>query len=148
MRTCLPCLAGLVAGLACAQRAPPPAEWAPNAAADWPLDASYAVPDARIFSPTDALRLATTEGHGPTDDEEEAAAAFRSCTADDDCVAVDRVGCCHNGWKVAVASSQRGAYLRSFTCPDPHPICAMYIVRDQRVPRCDIATKRCALVHS
>ncbi|MDP9035882.1 MAG: hypothetical protein M3O50_13865 [Myxococcota bacterium] len=143
MRAYSTCLAGLAIASACAQTTPP-AERVPIGAADHAPDASNVV---RIFAPTDAARLATTAGSAGVADEDEVAATFRSCTADSDCVSVDRVGCCHNGWKVAVASLQREAYLRSFACPDPHPICAMYIVRDQRVPRCDQGTKLCALIH-
>jgi hypothetical protein len=71
---------------------------------------------------------------------------FRACNTDADCVAVPRVGCCHNGWNEAVAASQRDAYAASFTCPDAHPICAMIIVRDARVPQCDGATHLCTLI--
>src|SRR5579871_6971668 len=79
------------------------------------------------------------EGPGP-DDSQEAPARFRSCSADADCVAVDHVGCCHNGWKVAVSASQKDAYAKSFTCPEPRPMCPMYIVRDTRVAKCDSGT--------
>jgi hypothetical protein len=74
-----------------------------------------------------------------------APARFRACSADADCVAVPRVGCCHNGWNEAVAVSQKAAYAASFVCPDPHPICAMSIVRDTRQPTCDSATHLCTL---
>jgi hypothetical protein len=75
-----------------------------------------------------------------------APAKFRACSVDADCVAVPRVGCCHNGWKEAVAVSQKDAYAASFVCPDAHPICAMFIVRDARVARCDAAAHLCTLV--
>ena len=75
-----------------------------------------------------------------------APARFRACSADADCVAVPRVGCCHNGWNEAVAVSQKDAYAASFVCPEAHPICAMFLVRDTRVPRCDGATHLCRLV--
>jgi hypothetical protein len=71
---------------------------------------------------------------------------FRSCHSSGDCVAVPRVGCCHNGWNEAVAASQKDAYAASFVCPEAHPICAMFIVRDTRVPECDAATHLCTLV--
>jgi hypothetical protein len=71
---------------------------------------------------------------------------FRTCKVDADCVAVDRVGCCHNGWKEAVSTAQRDAYARSFTCPDAQPICAMYIVRDERAVECDGPTHLCVMV--
>jgi hypothetical protein len=75
-----------------------------------------------------------------------AAARFRACSADVDCVAVPRVGCCHNGWNEAVAVTQKDAYAASFVCPEAHPICAMFLVRDTRVPQCDGATHLCGLV--
>jgi hypothetical protein len=77
-----------------------------------------------------------------------APARFRACVADTDCVAVPRVGCCHNGWNEAVALSQKDAYAASFVCPEAHPICAMFIVRDTRVPVCDRTTHLCTLVPS
>lgn len=73
-------------------------------------------------------------------------ARFRACSADADCVAVPRVGCCHNGWNEAVAVSQRDAYAASFICPEARPICAMFLVRDARVPQCVGATHLCSLV--
>jgi hypothetical protein len=74
-----------------------------------------------------------------------APAQFRSCALDSECVAVDRVGCCHNGWKEAVATAQKDAYAKSFTCPEANPICPMYMVRDGRVPLCDNATHLCTM---
>jgi hypothetical protein len=83
---------------------------------------------------------------GPAADADAGAAAFQACQSDSDCVAVPRNGCCHNGWKEAVNVSQQDAYRQSFTCPQPHPICPMYIVRDTRVPRCDPAAHLCKMV--
>jgi hypothetical protein len=60
-------------------------------------------------------------------------------------VSVEKVGCCHNGWKEAVATSQKDAYTKSFTCPQAHPMCPMYIVQDSRVPLCDNATHLCTM---
>jgi hypothetical protein len=81
-----------------------------------------------------------------SDDDAGAPARFRACAADRDCVAVPRVGCCHNGWKEAVAEAQKDAYAASFVCPDPHPVCAMYLVRDAREPQCDRATRLCKMI--
>ncbi len=75
-----------------------------------------------------------------------APARLRACSTDADCVAVPRVGCCHNGWNEAVAVSQKDAYAASFVCPEAHPICAMFLVRDTRVAQCDGATHLCGLV--
>jgi hypothetical protein len=77
-----------------------------------------------------------------------ALAQFRACALDGDCIAVDRVGCCHNGWKEAVAASQAAAYEKSFTCPQANPMCPMYIVRDSRVPLCDNATHLCTMTRT
>jgi hypothetical protein len=72
---------------------------------------------------------------------------YRACRVDGDCVAVPRAGCCHNGWKEAVASSQKDAYEQAFACTrTPRPICPMYIVRDARVAKCDPHAHLCVLV--
>ncbi len=73
-------------------------------------------------------------------------AQFRACRADSDCVAVPRVGCCNNGWMEAVAATQTDAYAKSFTCPQPRPICPMYRIHEMRVPRCDPASQLCVMV--
>jgi hypothetical protein len=75
-----------------------------------------------------------------------APARFRACATDEDCVAVPRVGCCHDGTNEAVAVTEREAYLGSFVCPVAHPICPLVVVRDTRTPQCDAATHLCTLV--
>jgi hypothetical protein len=74
------------------------------------------------------------------------AEAFAGCTTDADCVAVPKVGCCHIGWKVAVAKGSVEAYASSYRCPIAQPICIQVLVIDQRVPRCDPARLLCELV--
>ena len=71
-------------------------------------------------------------------------AQYRACKMDSDCVAVPRVGCCDNGWKEAVASSQKDAYAASFHCQE-RPICPQYKVQDARVALCDNASHLCAM---
>jgi hypothetical protein len=73
-------------------------------------------------------------------------AAFRACTADAGCTAVARAGCCHNGWREAVAVAQKDAYAASAACADPHPLCEMYVVLDERSVACDQAARLCVLV--
>jgi hypothetical protein len=102
-------------------------------------------------APADGGELAPllTAGQGATDaaaSEAGAPAEFRACATDTDCVAVPRVGCCHNGWMEAVAASQQGAYAASFVCPIAHPICPMILIRDTRIPRCNATTHLCELV--
>lgn len=82
----------------------------------------------------------------PADGNAGAAAQFRVCHADAECVAVARVGCCHNGWMEAVSASQKDAYAQSFVCPQPRPMCPMYIVRDARAAKCDLASHLCTMV--
>src|SRR5882672_6915411 len=108
--------------------------------------AAPATPDASApADPSTAVTSGDASASGGAVDAG-APARFRACNADADCVAVPRVGCCHNGWNEAVAISQRDAYLASFVCPEAHPICAMFLVRDARVPQCDGATHLCTLV--
>jgi hypothetical protein len=73
-------------------------------------------------------------------------AAFLVCAVDADCVAVKRNGCCNNGYKEAVNASSAAAYEASFVCPDPHPICPMFRVRDERSPECNEKAHECELV--
>lgn len=87
----------------------------------------------------------SASGVSPGPDADSGAAAFQACQSDSDCVAVPRNGCCHNGWKEAVNVSQQAAYTASFTCPQAHPMCPMYIVHDVRVPRCDVASHLCKM---
>lgn len=70
---------------------------------------------------------------------------FYSCTADADCVAVPKVGCCHNGHLEAVNQQSRDAYKNSFTCEKKHPICPQYIVKDTRVAKCDATAHKCEM---
>jgi hypothetical protein len=74
------------------------------------------------------------------------APAFLACTADADCVAVPRNGCCHNGFQEAVNASSVAAYQASFVCPEQHPICPMFRIRDDRVPVCNATSHQCELV--
>lgn len=79
-------------------------------------------------------------------DTEEPSALFRVCAADDDCVAVPRVGCCHNGWKTSVSRCEQDAYAHSFVCAQARPVCPLYLVVDRRVPQCNPSSHLCELV--
>jgi hypothetical protein len=72
--------------------------------------------------------------------------AFTGCVTDDDCVAVPQVGCCHNGWLVAVNSCSVADYTAASTCQTTGTICPMYIVNDTRVAVCDPSSNACTLV--
>jgi hypothetical protein len=104
-----------------------------------------------LGSTADASATADTGTSGDTatslDADAGAATAFQACQGDSDCVAVPRVGCCHNGWKEAVNVAQKDAYAASFTC-QTRPLCPMYIIRDTRIPRCDLNTHLCGMVQA
>jgi hypothetical protein len=139
------CVGSTAAGLALAACAEP----ATSAVVTAPVGSAAPATDPG-GPPVDAAgTLASADpphSSGPDQDDAGAPARFRGCGADADCVAVPRVGCCHNGWNEAIAASQRDAYAASFTCPEAHPICAMFIVHDTRKPRCPAATRLCTLV--
>jgi hypothetical protein len=156
--------AALVATAACAQTSQPATVTAPvasPAAGGSGAGAPAAPPQATVSSAggsaapqgtsaasSDAsagTRGTDTAATAPGGADAGAPAQFRSCALDSECVAVDRVGCCHNGWKEAVAAAQKDAYAQSFTCPEANPMCPMYLVRDGRVPLCDNATHLCTM---
>jgi hypothetical protein len=70
--------------------------------------------------------------------------AIQACKADSDCVAVDKVGCCPNGWKEAVNKHHVAAYEHSFKCPQAHPVCPLYVINDTRNVEC--VSDKCAMV--
>ncbi len=117
---------------------PAPAPPTPGSTADAGATADAAAPGATAATPGTAATLDADAG---------AATAFQACQSDSDCVAVPRVGCCHNGWKEAVNVAQKDAYAASFTC-QTRPLCPMYIIRDMRVPRCDLHAHLCGMVQA
>jgi hypothetical protein len=121
----------------------PPVVTAPvSSAAPQASAAVPATPDTTAAA--DAAGPGATMASAPAADGG-GAAAFQACQLDADCVAVPRVGCCHNGYKEAVNIAQQDAYAASFTCPRRVP-CPMFMIRDQRVPRCDPGTHLCEMV--
>jgi len=135
--------APLLSGPACAEAPASPAvvlaPAAPRSSASAPtVDSSTAATSGEARVPSAALGSDASDAGAP--------AEFRGCNVDADCLAVPRVGCCHNGWNEAVAASRRDAYAASFVCPEAHPVCAMFIVRDGRAAQCDAATHLCTLV--
>ncbi len=120
----------------------PPATTTSSAPAPTPAPADAGSPDATT-GPVASADASTPPAAPP---DAGAPDKFRACQVDTDCVAVDRVGCCRNGWKEAVAASQASAYGQSFKCPEANPICAMYQVHDTRVAECDGKTHQCTMV--
>jgi hypothetical protein len=139
---------------ACVVENNPPPAWqgpvAPVPPARLPVDAGPeggasvdAGPDGGVgddgSSPVDAGQTALRPpAPGP--------ASFLSCAVDGDCVAVRRNGCCNNGYKEAVNASAVAAYQASFACPEAHPICPMFRIRDARTPACNADRHECELL--
>lgn len=94
----------------------------------------------------DADTSAAMDGGGGDDVADGAHADWYSCADDSDCVAVPRVGCCHEGWMKAVNRSEADAYEASYTCPEPHPICPQIRIIDSRVPECDQSSHECTMI--
>jgi hypothetical protein len=138
----------LIIVAACARASDnPPVVTAPTTtAATASSQAVVTAPAPEAGSPVDGGPVSAT-ATGPTGPDDGGAAAFQACQADADCVAVPRVGCCHNGWKEAVNVAQKDAYAASFTC-QTRPLCPMYIIRDIRVPRCDLHTHLCGMIQA
>ena len=100
-------------------------------------------PPRLVSAPAAAPEAGGVMGPGP---DAGVAAQFRACQSDSDCVTVPRARCCNNGWKEAVAASQRDAYAKAYACTkSPRPACPMYRIRDRRVAKCDTQEHLCVL---
>jgi hypothetical protein len=69
-----------------------------------------------------------------------------SCTTDADCVAVDKAGCCPNGYLVAVNKEQVKAYYTQYACLTPPTACPLLVVHDTRVAQCNFSTHSCEMI--
>jgi hypothetical protein len=108
-----------------------------------PVASGSAALDAEAPPVPSASSSAALPGAPPASGDQ-APPELAACRGDADCVAVPRVGCCHNGWMAAVNASQVDAYAHSFTCAEK-VMCPMYVVRDTRVARCDVASHLCVM---
>jgi hypothetical protein len=104
-------------------------------------DTSSAASDAGSASAS-----ASSSSSAPSASASASASTFQACAVDADCVAVPRVGCCHNGWNEAVNAQRSDAYAASFSCTDAHPVCPMYRIVDKRTPECSNLTHLCEMV--
>lgn len=73
-------------------------------------------------------------------------ADYLSCSNDSDCVAVERAGCCRNGWKDAVNKDRVGDYAQANACKQRGTMCPQFIVNDDRVAACDTTKRQCVMV--
>lgn len=138
--------------VACAQTSQsPPTTTAPVVSASASVTPDPTVvataPVAVSVSAAPAPAPASAAAAEPTSGEPSAGVGtqFRACRSDRECVAVPRAGCCDNGWKEAVAASQKDAYAQANACTRQRPMCPMYRVRDRRVPYCDAQAHLCTM---
>jgi hypothetical protein len=71
---------------------------------------------------------------------------FYKCDVDADCVAVDKAGCCPNGFLVAVNKGEVKAYDTKYACMTAPAACPLFVVHDTRVAQCDIPNHQCRMI--
>ena len=69
-----------------------------------------------------------------------------ACATDDDCVAVEKAGCCPNGFLVAVNQGEVKAYDTTYACQTPPAACPLLVVHDTRVAQCNFGTHQCEMI--
>ena len=124
---------------------PPVPSAAPDATTVFVGSADASVEAAPTVTEDAATAVADAGSATPSADAG-SAVAFQACAMDSDCVSVPRVSCCNNGYREAVNAGKADAYKRSFTCPPPKPMCAMFMINDNREPECNNGSHLCELV--
>lgn len=71
---------------------------------------------------------------------------FYKCDVDADCVAVEKAGCCPNGFLVAVNKDEVKAYDAKYACTTPPQTCPLFVVHDTRVAQCDFQAHACKMI--
>jgi hypothetical protein len=71
---------------------------------------------------------------------------FYTCKDDSDCVAVEKAGCCPNGFLVAVNKNEVKAYETKYACTTPPQTCPLFVVHDTRVAQCDFQAHACQMI--
>jgi hypothetical protein len=132
---------GVVACQADQPQAPPTTPSVTSTPAAAPTDTS--APAAATAAPTaSATDTATSPVATPTPSD---ANDYKTCAADSDCEAVDRAGCCNNGFKEAIAHGKGDAYRKANACTKK-VMCPQYIVRDTRTVACNATKHECEMV--
>jgi hypothetical protein len=142
----LPCSLLVVA--ACNDAGPPPVAPATMAAAPVTTVVLDAGPAIAVTSDASALPAAPSASPAPSSPaaSTDNGPDFFSCTADADCTAVAKVGCCQNGFLEAVNTQSANAYRASFVCGQKRPICPMYRIADKRLPVCGATSHKCEML--
>ncbi len=94
--------------------------------------------DLRPTKFTVDLERPSTSSDSPTPD-------YLVCSENSDCIAVERAGCCHNGFKDAVNASKVDEYRAANVCKKSGP-CPMFRILDKRVAVCNTVKHRCEMV--
>lgn len=68
------------------------------------------------------------------------------CDTDSDCVAVEKAGCCPNGFLVAVNKDEVKAYDDNYACTARPKFCPLFVVNDTRVAQCDGSAHQCQMI--
>jgi hypothetical protein len=71
---------------------------------------------------------------------------FYACQTDSDCVAIEKAGCCPNGFLVAVNKDEVKAYETKYACTAQPAACPLFVVHDTRVSQCDFNTHSCQMI--
>lgn len=71
---------------------------------------------------------------------------FYQCNVDADCVAIEKAGCCPNGFLVAVNKDEVKAYAAKYACTTQPAVCPLFVVDDTRVAQCDIPNHQCQMI--
>jgi hypothetical protein len=71
---------------------------------------------------------------------------YYKCDADSDCVAIEKAGCCPNGFLVAVNANEVKAYDKKYACTNPPAFCPLFVVKDERVAQCDYTKHQCQMI--
>jgi hypothetical protein len=118
---------------------------APGPVTTTPTPVVVSAAPSETAPPPAASPEAGPSGPGPSGSA--VAPQYRACQSDGDCITVPRAGCCNNGWKEAVAASQKDAYQQAYGCKSARrPICPMYMVKDTHIAKCDAQAHLCVLV--
>ena len=61
-------------------------------------------------------------------------------------MAVEREGCCHNGYKDAVNRDKIDSYRARNRCKIANPMCPQFLVEDKRAVECNYTSHQCEMV--
>lgn len=84
--------------------------------------------------------------HAASEPPAVSAEVYLGCTQDSDCIAVDREGCCHNGYKDAVNAEHVAAYRAANACKNRRVMCPQFIIQDDRVAVCNTERRQCQML--